>query len=74
LAQLSVRRSAWNFISLGRNPDKGRIIMGQADKQFCAFLRVVIRSLKKAIEEKDPAKQKELMKEILSDLQQSLED
>ena len=48
--------------------------MGHADKQFCAFLRVVIRSSKKAIEEKDPAKQKELMKEILSDLQQSLED
>lgn len=48
--------------------------MGQTDKQFCAFLRVIIRSIKKAIAEEDHEKQIEMMKEILADLQQSLED
>ena len=48
--------------------------MGQTDKQFGAFLRMMIARMKKAIEEKDPEKSKELMQEILNDLQATLED
>lgn len=48
--------------------------MGQADKQFGGFLRMLIARMKKAIEEKDPEKAKELMREILADLQNTLED
>lgn len=48
--------------------------MGQADKQFVGFLRMLIARVKKAIEEKDPEKARELMLEIMSDLQNTLED
>lgn len=48
--------------------------MGQADKQFGGFLRMLIARMKKAIEEKDPEKARELMREILADLQNTLED
>lgn len=48
--------------------------MGQANKQFGGFLRMLIARMKKAIEEKDPEKAKELMREILADLQNTLED
>jgi len=48
--------------------------MGQTDKQFNGFLRMVISSLKKAIAEKDPEKKRELLEELLHDLQTTLED
>ena len=48
--------------------------MGQADKQFNGFLRMVIYSLKKAIAEPDPAKKKELLQELLDNLETTLED
>lgn len=48
--------------------------MGQTDKQFGGFLRMLISRMKKAIDEKDSEKAKELMKEILDDLQATLED
>ncbi|MCI8757366.1 MAG: hypothetical protein HFG18_12400 [Oscillospiraceae bacterium] len=48
--------------------------MGQTDKQFGGFLRMLIARMLKAIEEPDPQKARELMKEILRDLQATLED
>ncbi len=48
--------------------------MGQTDKQFGGFLRMLIARMKKAIDEQDPEKSKELLREILSDLQNTLED
>jgi hypothetical protein len=48
--------------------------MGQVDRQFNALLRMMIARMKGAIEEKDPEKSKELMREILTDLQTTLED
>ena len=48
--------------------------MGQTDKQFGGFLRMLIARLKKAIVEKDPQKKDELLQEILTDLQNTLED
>lgn len=48
--------------------------MGQTDKQFNGFLRMVIRDLKEAIEEKDPAKKQAQLEALLHDLQTTLED
>ncbi len=48
--------------------------MGQTDKQFNAFLRMLIRDLREANAETDPEKVKEKLQELLSDLQASLED
>ena len=48
--------------------------MGQTDKQFNALLRMLIARMKTAIDEKDPERSKELMREILVDLQTTLED
>ena len=48
--------------------------MGQADKQFGGFLRMLIARLRKAVAEKDPQKKDELLQEILQDLQSTLED
>ncbi len=48
--------------------------MGRTDKQFGGFLRMLIARMKKAIEEKDPEKSKELLIEIINDLQNTLED
>lgn len=47
--------------------------MGQTDKQFGGFLRVVISCLKKILNEQDPQKKNELLKELLTDLQNTLE-
>jgi len=48
--------------------------MGQTDKQFSGFLRMVITSLKKAIAAKDVETMRELLNELLDDLQKTLED
>lgn len=48
--------------------------MGQTDKQFSGFLRMLISRIKKALEENDPVKKEELFREILVDLQNTLED
>ena len=48
--------------------------MGQTDKQFGGFLRMLIARMKKAVEEEDPEKAREIIREILADLQNTLED
>lgn len=48
--------------------------MGQTDKQFTGFLRMVITSLKKAMAAKDVETMRELLNELLDDLQKTLED
>lgn len=48
--------------------------MGQTDRQFNGFLRVVIRDLKEAIAETDPEKKREKLEALLDDLQTTLED
>ena len=48
--------------------------MGQTDKQFNGFLRVVIRDLKDAISESDPDKKQKMLEALLNDLQTTLED
>ncbi len=48
--------------------------MGQTDKQFNGFLRMVIRDLKEALAESDSAKLREKIELLLTDLQTTLED
>lgn len=48
--------------------------MGQTDSQFKAFLRFLLRALKDATEETDCEKRDERMKEIIEDIQKTLED
>lgn len=48
--------------------------MGQTDKQFGGFLRLVIAQLKKAIAAHDIETMRELLQELLTDLQNTLED
>ena len=48
--------------------------MGQTDKQFNGFLRVIIRNLKEAIEENEPEKKQAKLEALLTDLQNTLED
>ena len=48
--------------------------MGQTDKQFNGFLRMVIRDLKEALAETDPRKKQEKLEVLLADLQTTLED
>ena len=48
--------------------------MGQTDKQFGGFLRMVITSLKKALAAKDIETMRALIQELLTDLQNTLED
>lgn len=48
--------------------------MGQTDKQFNTLLRMMIARIKAAVEESNPEKSKQLMREILEDLQAALED
>jgi flagellin-specific chaperone FliS len=51
--------------------------MGQTDKQFGGFLRMLIARMKKAIEASKAGNQQEaleLMQDIMTDLQNTLED
>lgn len=48
--------------------------MGQADKQFGGFLRMMIRDLKEAIAEENLEKKQAILEALLSDLQNTLED
>lgn len=48
--------------------------MGQTDKQFGGFLRVIIRDLKEVLAETDPQKAREKIEALLADLQATLED
>ena len=48
--------------------------MGQTDKQFNGFLRVIIRDLKEAISEEDLEKKQAMLEALLQDLQTTLED
>lgn len=54
---------------------KGMVInMGQTDSQFKAFLRFLYLALKDAVKETDREKLNEKMKEILENIQKTLED
>lgn len=48
--------------------------MGQTDKQFGGFLRMVISVVKKAIATDNMEEKNELLKELLENLQNTLED
>lgn len=48
--------------------------MGQTDKQFGGFLRLMIASLKKAMAAEDIETMRALIQELLTDLQNTLED
>ncbi len=48
--------------------------MGTTDKQFAGFLRQAIRTLRKAIETKDPNERMELLRGLLEDFQNTLEN
>lgn len=48
--------------------------MGQTDKQFVGFLRLVIAQLKKAIAANDIDTMRAMLQELLTDLQNTLED
>lgn len=48
--------------------------MGQTDKQFCAFLRMIIRDLDDIHDEKDLEKKQKLIEVLKDDLQKTLED
>lgn len=48
--------------------------MGQTDKQFGGFLRMLIARIRAVLSEKDHEKQVQLLEEILKDLQTTLED
>ena len=48
--------------------------MTGTDKVFDGFLRMLIARMKKALKEKDDQKVRELLKEILNDLEDTLED
>lgn len=47
--------------------------MGQTDKQFGGFLRLMIASLKKAVAAEDIETMRALIQELLTDLQNTLE-
>ena len=51
-----------------------RKALGQTDKQFGGFLRMLIARLKLVMMEKDPAAKNALLQDILTDLQNTLED
>ena len=46
----------------------------EGDKQFCAFLRLLIRSLEMIQEETDQDRQREMLRDLISNLQKTLED
>ena len=48
--------------------------MGRTDKQFCGFLRVIIRDLREAMAETDIERMRERIEALLADLQATLED
>lgn len=48
--------------------------MGQTDKQFCAFLRMIINQLDDIKTEEDPEKQRKLIERLEENLKISLED
>ena len=48
--------------------------MGQTDKQFGGLLRLVIASLRKAIAAEDIETMRAMLQELLTDLQNTLED
>ena len=48
--------------------------MGQTDKQIGGFLRLVIASLRKAIAAEDIETMRAMLQELLTDLQNTLED
>ena len=48
--------------------------MGQTDKQFGGFLRLMIASLKKAVAAEDIETMRAMIEELLINLQNTLED
>ena len=48
--------------------------MGMTDKQFNGFLRFLLRSLKELQSSDDPKFKEEKLKEIIEDIQKTIED
>ncbi len=48
--------------------------MRQTDRQFGGFLRLVIRDLEAAIAENDPEKKQRILKDLLTDMRNTLEE
>ena len=48
--------------------------MGMTDRQFSGFLRQIIRNLKRALATMQEGKEREILEELLEDLQNTLED
>ena len=48
--------------------------MGMTDKQFDGYLRFLLRDLKDALRIEDPNNKNEKIKEIIEDIQKTIED
>lgn len=48
--------------------------MGMTDKQFQSWVRLLLSSLKNAVQESDPEKKEAKLAEIMENLQKTLED
>lgn len=48
--------------------------MGMTDKQFNSYVRFILSALKDMLQETDPAKKEKKTKELLDNLQATLED
>lgn len=53
---------------------KEELCVSQTDRQFSGFLRMLISRLKKAIAAEDVDTMRQLLQELLTDLQNTLED
>lgn len=59
---------------MSKSRKRGLSKMEQTDRAFCGFLRLLIARLKALSAEQDPQKKDALLQEILTDLQNTLED
>jgi hypothetical protein len=50
------------------------IIMGMTDKQFDGYLRMLLRRLEEIDESQDPNYKSKKMKEVIEDIQKTIED
>ena len=48
--------------------------MGMTDKQFAGYLRFLLRDLKEALEAEDPKYREQKLKEMIDDIQKTIED
>lgn len=62
------------LIESGKRKEKHMQDMGMTDKQFNGFLRQLIKNLKTANENKNEEEKTKEIKEIIEDLQKTIED